>query len=50
METIYEKKEMDVTQEGHGLLKNATDSFMANLPIFVCGLGVIIALGWDALA
>ena len=47
MERIFENTNKN---EKTGLLHLAIENIMANLPILVCGFGVAIALGWDALA
>ena len=44
MEHKYRNKEIDMAQKEPVMLKNISESFLANLPILVCGLAVALVL------
>ena len=44
MENKYRNREINMTPKEPRLLKNATESFLANLPILVCGMIVAFTI------
>ena len=44
MEQKYEQKEINMTKDGLSILKTASESLLANLPILVLGFVIILAM------
>ena len=44
MEQKFEQKEMNITQDEDSILKTASESLLANLPILILGLVIFLAM------
>ena len=44
MEQKYEQKEINITQNQESMLKTASESLLANLPILILGLVIFLAI------
>ncbi len=44
MEQKFEQKEMNMTRDEPHILKTATESLLANLPILILGLVIFLAI------
>ena len=44
MEQKFEQKEVNMTQNDNSILKTASESLLANLPILILGLVIFLAI------